>query len=146
MRFRYSFQKIVDLKSNEKTQAEWVLSNAVGILQNEEDHLLTLDVEKTDIHHQLSSAVTDTTNISQVMQYQSYLNHLKQVIVQKNIEVEKAQRNVEDKKVYLTEKLKEEKVWMKARERAQNLHSEVMRKKEQSELDEIATTRFQRPS
>ncbi|MGV2795025.1 flagellar export protein FliJ, partial [Clostridium perfringens] len=36
MRFRYVYQKVVDLKSNEKTQAEWMLSAAVGILQAEQ--------------------------------------------------------------------------------------------------------------
>ena len=38
--FRYSLQKIVDLKKNEKTQAEWILSHAMGVLQ-EEEHSLT---------------------------------------------------------------------------------------------------------
>ena len=30
-RYRYPYQKIVDLKTSEKTQAEWLLSNAVEI-------------------------------------------------------------------------------------------------------------------
>lgn len=36
MRFHYTFQKVVDLKGNEKTQAEWMLSTALGELQAQE--------------------------------------------------------------------------------------------------------------
>ncbi|MEC0268507.1 flagellar export protein FliJ, partial [Paenibacillus anseongense] len=39
MQFRYSFQQIVDLKNNERTQAEWILSEAMGQLRNEETNL-----------------------------------------------------------------------------------------------------------
>jgi hypothetical protein len=75
MRFRYSFQKIVDLKANEKTQAEWVLSGAVGRLREEEESLSTLYVEKNQIETQLSSA-SQMTTASELMVYQNYLDHL----------------------------------------------------------------------
>lgn len=39
MRFHYTFQKVVDLKGNEKTQAEWMLSSALGELQAQEKSL-----------------------------------------------------------------------------------------------------------
>ena len=38
-KFRYAYQKIADLKTSEKTQAEWLLSTAVGMLHTEEDSL-----------------------------------------------------------------------------------------------------------
>ena len=36
MRFRYPLQKLVDLKTNQKEQAEWMLSEAIADLQREE--------------------------------------------------------------------------------------------------------------
>ena len=42
MRFRYSLQKIVDLKANETKQAEWLLSDAVGRLSEAEHSLQEL--------------------------------------------------------------------------------------------------------
>ena len=45
-KFRYAYQKIVDLKTSEKTQAEWLLSTAVGKLHTEEDSLNRLYQER----------------------------------------------------------------------------------------------------
>ena len=45
-KFRYAYQKIADLKTSEKTQAEWLLSSAVGKLHTEEDSLNRLYQEE----------------------------------------------------------------------------------------------------
>lgn len=146
MRFRYAFQKIVDLKSNEKTQAEWVLSSAVGQLKQEEETLKSLQSEKEDVHRLLCSSASVSITASQLMLYQHYLDHLDQRIVSKTVDVRTAQRNVADKQERLTAKMVEEKVWNKARERAYRNYAAHMLKKEQETLDEMAVTRRRLPS
>jgi flagellar FliJ protein len=141
MGFRYPLQKIVDLKSNEKTQAEWILSHAMGILQEEEHSLNSLHTEKNVIHADLTSALGTRANISQLQTYQNYMNHLDHCITKKIMDVEHAEQNVIHKKGHLSAKVIDEKVWSKAKDKAKLIFESIERTKEQQVLDEMATTR-----
>lgn len=140
MRFKYTFQKIVDLKSNEKTQAEWVLSGAIGHLREEEENLSTLFSEKSSVETELVSTARQTT-ASELMGYQYYLDHLNNRIRSKTADVRLAEKNVVEKRGILSSKMVEEKVWDQARNKAYLLHQATALKKEQDVLDEMATMR-----
>jgi len=146
MKFRYSFQQIVDLKNNERTQAEWVLSEAIGCLRNEESSLQNLFEEKTQIHNRMVDTAANSTSISAVMLLQDYLNHLDQQITRKHQDIKKAQLVVDVKQEHLSQRMQDEKVWTKAREKAYQQFQVFVAKKEQEALDEMATTRFKRLS
>lgn len=145
MRFRYSFQKIVDLKSNEKTQAEWILSGAVVRLREEEQSLTTLFSEKDEVRSQLEQTAVARTTASELMAYQHYLNRLDARIKSKTADVRHAEVNVVEKREALSSKMVEEKVWNQARDKAFRHYQTLMLKKEQDVLDELATTRHKRP-
>lgn len=141
MGFRYPLQKIVDLKTNEKTQAEWILSHAMSVLQEEELSLHSLHSEKSEIHADLISVVGISANISQLRTFQSYITHLDHRITKKVKDVERAEQNVVHKKGHLSEKMMDEKVWSKAKDKAKMIFEGIERTKEQQILDEMATTR-----
>lgn len=141
MRFRYPLQKLVDLKTNEKEQAEWVLAEAVGRLQQEERSLAELKDERFRVGQQLEHASLHKTTISRMQQLQQYAQHLEQQIRLKTQDVERAQADVEDKQLALTGKMMEEKIWTKAKEKAQAQFVAIVLKKEQEELDEMALGR-----
>ncbi len=141
MRFQYSLQKIVDLKSNEKTQAEWMLSKAIGRLREEEASLSHLHAEKHSLQDELISASRHRAKISELLMMQHYLQHLERQIDEQLKEVQTAQTDVAHKQEKLTLKMLEERVWTKAKEKAYEKYRHVMTKKEQSELDEIAALR-----
>lgn len=145
MKFRYSFQKIVDLKTNEKTQAEWVLSGAVGHLREEEASLSTLYSEQSRVESQLGTASQRAT-ASELMEYQYYLDHLSSRIRLKTDDVRKAEHKVLEKRQILSSKMVEEKVWDQARSKAFMQHQALELKKEQDALDEMATNRHKNPS
>lgn len=142
MKFRYSFQKIVDLKSNETTQAKWVLSDAVGRLRDEEQSLSTLYTEKDHVETALNSSVVQRTTVSDIRVYQNYLDHLDDRIRHKTAEVKVAEHKVDEKRQILSSKMVEEKVWNQARHKAFLVHQADVLKKEQDTLDEMATVRF----
>ncbi|MFC5448340.1 flagellar export protein FliJ [Paenibacillus aestuarii] len=146
MKFRYSFQQIVDLKNNERTQAEWVLSEAIGCLRNEETHLQNLFEEKTQIHNHMVDAAVNSTSISDVRLLQNYLNHLDQQISRKHQDIKNAKQVVDVKQEHLSQRMQDEKVWTKAREKAYQQFQAFVAKKEQESLDEMATNRFRRLS
>jgi flagellar FliJ protein len=146
MKFKYSFQQIVKLKNNEKTQAEWILSEALDRLRTEETSLYDLSEKKLELSEQLADVSESATTISQMLVYQNYLNHLNQQILKKNVDVQLAQNVVVKKQEHLSEKVIDEKVWTKARERAYSQYKVESGRKEQDVLDEISTNRFKRLS
>lgn len=141
MRFRYRLQKLVDLKTNEKEQAEWALSEALGSLQREKQLLSELEAEHVRHSEELGAATVSRTTISAMQALAQYLQHLEQQMRLKLQDVERAQTNVANKQLVLTGKIMEEKVWTKAKEKAQLQFTAVLLKKEQEELDEIALNR-----
>jgi flagellar FliJ protein len=146
MGFRYAFQQIVDLKNNERTQAEWVLSEAIGHLRSEESSLQQLEAHMERSRQELSGEMEKVTTISQMQVMQQYVNHLNRQISKKNDDVRHAERHVEQKQQVLQDKMVDEKVWTQARDKAYQAHAALTLKKEQAELDEIASVRFLRAS
>jgi flagellar protein FliJ len=146
MKFRYSFQQIVDLKNNERTQAEWILSEAIGQLRSEETNLHGLFEAKEELHSKMTDAAGKAVTISEMLLLQNYMTHLDQQIMRKHQDVQSAQHVVDKKQAHLSERMMDEKVWTKAREKAYHQFQTFVAKKEQDALDEMATIRFKRLS
>ncbi|MGO4106847.1 flagellar export protein FliJ [Paenibacillus sp. YAF4_2] len=140
--FRYAYQKIVDLKSSEKTQAEWQLSSAIGVLQAEELSLAELRTKRTEWESKQYESSHEAVTLSELQLMQHYLEYLDSCIANKLTEVKHAERKVEHNRSNLAERMKDEKVWLKAKEHAGDRFRHVMQIKEQNELDEMATVRF----
>ncbi|MDQ0657141.1 MULTISPECIES: flagellar export protein FliJ [unclassified Paenibacillus] len=142
MKFRYHFQKVVDLKSNEKTQAEWMLSTAIGKLQTEEEHLIQLLNDRNNLVGIIQSATENTASVNSLQEMQRYVHHLDECISRKNNDVKHAQVNVQRNQTFLNGKMVDEKVWLGARDKAKIKFQQEMLLREQNDLDEMATVRF----
>ncbi|MDQ0193491.1 flagellar export protein FliJ [Paenibacillus wynnii] len=142
MKFHYPFQKVVDLKGNEKTQAEWILSTALGELQAQEKSLNELMVQRSEVIRSLQSSVEQKTSMIKIRELQDYVDYLDKCIVRKHSEIFNAHQEVQHKQDQLSTKVLDEKVWLKAKDKAQVLFQHSMNLREQNELDEIATVRF----
>jgi flagellar protein FliJ len=141
-KYRYPYQKIVDLKTSQKTQAEWMLSVAVGKLQLEEQSLEQLETEKRHWENKLASASTTLVSLAELRTVQQYLEHLEEKIITKSKDVEAAMQEVDHSKSHLSSKMMDEKVWLKAKENAFGRFNQMVMLKEQNELDEMASVRF----
>ncbi|WP_339302985.1 flagellar export protein FliJ [Paenibacillus sp. FSL R5-0519] len=142
MKFRYHFQKVVDLKSNEKTQAEWMLSTAIGKLQTEEEHLIQLLNDRSNLVAIIQSATKNTASVNSLQEMQRYVHHLDECISRKSSDVKHAQVNVQRNQTFLNGKMIDEKVWLGARDKAKIKFQQEMLLREQNDLDEMATVRF----
>lgn len=141
MKFRFPLQKIVDLKGNEKTQAEWLLSQALSKLRDEEQFLQELNDEISRQQERLSHSSENPIPIVDIQFIQAYIIHLKKQIEHKRVDVQNAQVNVQGKQSILMDRSVDEKVWIKAREKALNLFIATSLKKDQQDMDEMASTR-----
>ncbi|KRE39842.1 flagellar export protein FliJ [Paenibacillus sp. Soil522] len=144
--FRYSFQKVVDLKASEKTQAEWTLSSAIGALTEEELSLELLRAKQREWEGKLHEATRIAVPLSELQVIQHYLDHLVACITSKLKDVLQAQKAVEQSRLKLSDKMKDEKVWLKAKDHARDRFQHAMQIKEQNELDELASVRFMIPT
>ncbi|WP_340003861.1 flagellar export protein FliJ [Paenibacillus sp. FSL K6-0276] len=142
MRFHYTFQKVVDLKGNEKTQAEWMLSSALGELQAQERSLDELAFQRSAIMLSLQNAVEQKTPMVKIREMQEYVEYLDKCIVRKHKDIRSAHQEVLKKQDQLSTKVLDEKVWLKAKDKAETQFQQSMILREQNELDEIATVRF----
>lgn len=142
MKFRYAYQKVLDLKSNEKTQAEWMLSAAVGHLHSEQQSLNELYAEKKNTAIRIQAEMGNCSSIQSLNELQHYVDYIDLCIKAKLQDISRAEQVVENKKIVLNEKMLNEKVWLKAKEKAQGRFQHEMLLREQNELDEMATVRF----
>jgi len=144
--FKYTFQKIVDLKESEKTHAEWLLSDAVGELNREKEQLIELKRQQEEWQEKLEQSVLEATPLSEVVVINQYIEYFAQMIKSKLRDIQKAEHKVALRRDELASKMKEEKVWHKAKEHAFTKFQTSMLLKEQNELDEMATIRFMSPT
>ncbi len=142
MTFRFSLQKIVDLKGNQKRQAQWHLSDAITALHKEQTSLTALLNEQRLQQSRIQEAAGKPTPILQLQELQDYAEHLQRRIESQSREVNRAQGHVDSKQQQLIECSRDEKVWQKAREKAYVAHHALELKREQETLDEVATMRF----
>lgn len=144
--FKYTFQKIVDLKGSEKTQAEWILSDALAALRAEQAILDQFMQEQKSWELKLEQSVLAAIPLSEVLIINQYIEYCAENIKLKQQDIMKAERNVFQKRQELASKMKEEKVWHKAKEHAFDKFKYETQIKEQNELDEMASIRFMSPT
>lgn len=142
MKFHYAFQKIVDLKSNEKTQAEWMLSSAIGKLQAEEKSLNELYEIRDQMYRAQQEVASRCVPVAEIRNIQVYAEYLEECIERKRDDIRVAHVNVTKKQKVLSDKMLDEKVWLKARDKSQEKFRHESLLREQNELDEMATVRF----
>ena len=144
--FQYSFQKVVDLKTSEKTQAEWLLSTALSALSAEELSLQQLRETKLEWELKLQDASKLGVPLADLQMIGQYLDYIQSRIELKLKDVRQAERKVEQNRSKLADKMKDEKVWLKAKSHAFDRFKQALQLKEQNELDEMATVRFMMPT
>jgi len=140
--FQYSFQKVLDLKTNTKKQSEWMLAEALGQLQAAEISLEKFRKEREQMVLRCQEMVDQCASAVDLQSCQQYISFLDQKIEYAISAVKKEERNVMNQQKELEMKMIDEKVWIKAREKAEETYKNDVAVAEQYQMDEIATVRF----
>lgn len=141
MKFRYPLQKIVDLKTSEKSMAEWEYAAALGGLRTEQERLEELRREKERTEWQLADQALKPTPLSEIMRLQHYIEWLDQAMKNQSAAVRRAEDQTALRRTRLTNKMVDEKVWLNARDKARDRFRADWLAREQNELDEMAIMR-----
>lgn len=142
--FNFRFQKILELKENEKGFAQIQMADAI---------------KKEQAGHQKSRAISDKlveaeqmkrdkqlggVNISELRMLEMYISQLQEQSSMSNRELEFLQGNVSRSQNQLQQKAQEEKTWGNLKEQELGRFQEEKKVQEQNFFDELASTRFYR--
>jgi flagellar FliJ protein len=139
MTYSFPYQKIVDLKSNQTSQAKWLFQSAMKLLKTEQEQLVEMIKEKEEIAERLSHLHETGSSVSELLIYQNYLFHIDSTINLQNNEVEKAESKVTTCRHDLTRYEAQEKVWHKLKEKRFRQYVVELNREEQKESDEISS-------
>ncbi|MGI2328526.1 flagellar export protein FliJ [Planococcus sp. YIM B11945] len=144
--FNFRFQKILDLKENEKGFAQIQMADAikqeeVGYQKKQAIYNKLEDAEQLKKEKQQGGV-----NISELRMLMDYIQQLQDQLMFSNRELEHLQKNVVKTQTHLQDKAKEEKTWINLKEQKLILFEEQAKAEEQIFFDEIASTRFFRNS
>ena len=144
--FNFRFQKILDLKENEKGVAQ--LQMAEAIKQHEVGHQRNRAIENkiNDIEQLKNAKQQSGVNISELRMLEEYIHQLQDQSLSSKRELEYLQKNVSASQGLLQKKAQEEKTWENLKQQKLNHFQEESKAAEQSFFDEMASTRFYRLS
>lgn len=143
-KFHYPFQKILDLKENEKEFAQVQMAEAIkkqeeSLRKNQEIYQKIIEVENVKKQKQQNGV-----NIFELRMLEMYIDQLKEQLLSAEHELAQRESNVLRTQSHLRVKVQEEKTWLNLKNQKQSQFDEQVRLSEQSFLDEMATTRFYR--
>lgn len=141
MKFVYSFQKVLDLKTNEKKQAESELSRSIAAMAEAERRLSELMLEQYRTQEQLVEQAALKYSASGMATAQQYIDYLEEQIQRAKRAILTAEQRVNEHRQLLTDRTVEEKVWIKSRERAYSAFRAESERRAQYEMDEMALMR-----
>ncbi|MNI81510.1 flagellar biosynthesis chaperone [compost metagenome] len=98
--------------------------------------------QRNEMLLQLQAAAEQCSSMNKIRELQDYVDFLENCIVHKHQQINAAHQKVVRKQDELNETALDEKVWLKAREKALSLFQHNMNLREQNDLDEMATVRF----
>ena len=143
-KFNFQFQKILDVKGNEKDYARVQMADAIkrheAGYQKKESILSKIANAKQLMKEKQQKGV----NISELRELESYIYQLQTQLMSSNRELEHLQENVSKTQNRLQLKSQEQKVWDNLKEQKMDQHIEKNKVIEQNFFDELASTRFYR--
>jgi len=141
MKFMYAFQKVLDVKTNEKKQAESLFSQAIGAMSQAERDLSDLMLAKYRLQEKLAGDATQGRPMAEMIAGQRYVDHLEERIRDAKGKLLEAEKRVNELRERLTDRSVDEKVWLNMKDRAHAVFRAEAERKAQYELDEMATMR-----
>lgn len=144
--FNFRFQKILNLKENEKDFAQIEMADAIkreelGHQKHESIYNKIIDVERIKKEKQQNGI-----NISELRLLENYIQQLQEQRISANREMVHLQTNVSRTQNHLQKKAQEEKTWGNLKQQEQSQFKEQRKVAEQNYFDELASTRFYRTS
>ncbi len=142
--FNFRFQKILDLKENEKDLAQIQMAKAIKQQQAGHERKEAIYKKISDAEQLKKAKQRDGVNISELRMLVNYIHQLQEQLLASKRELELLQTNVARSQTHLQLKSQEEKTWDNLKQQKHTQFVDHHKSAEQSYFDELAGTRFHR--
>ncbi|WP_024831376.1 flagellar export protein FliJ [Ruminiclostridium josui] len=141
-KFEFRLESVRNLKIQMEDNAKNNLALASRELEKQKGFLNSLKMTRESSINELNSKVEEGVSISQIKEYNNYLNFLKQRITQQKENVNIAQNQVDIKRESLVKAVQERKILDKLREKKYGEFLKEQAKAEQLIIDELNSFKF----
>lgn len=142
--FNFQFQKILDIKENEKDYAQVQMAEAIKRHEagcQKKEKILSKIIRSEQLMREKQQ---EGMNISELREMENYIYQLQTHLMDSQRELEYLQGNVSKTQSHLQLKSQEQKIWDNLKEQKKHQHIEKNKVIEQNFFDELASTRFYR--
>ncbi|MFK3961011.1 flagellar export protein FliJ [Pseudalkalibacillus hwajinpoensis] len=140
-RFQFPFQRILDVKENEKSQAQLEMAESLKVQVDLERSVSSLEQQIYAMRLRLEQRQLDGLSITDLLKEEEHIAYLERQLQQKKNELMQAENQVSEQKDTLASKVKEEKTWQSIKETRKEEFQRDMQILEQNELDDLTTVR-----
>lgn len=144
--FNFRFQKILELKENEKGFAQIQMADAIKKEQAGYQKSIAITDKLVEAEQMRKEKQQGGVNIGELRMLEMYINQLQEQSTMTNRELEFLQGNVSRSQNQLQQKAQEEKTWGNLKAQELSKFQEEKKVQEQNFFDELASTRFYRTS
>ncbi|MCD7709615.1 MAG: flagellar export protein FliJ [Clostridiales bacterium] len=141
-KFVYRMQSILDIKEKLESQARMEFAQANRRYQDEMQILQDYVVRRTGYEKKLRDTMTGTIDIQEVGYARANLSAMRTLVRRQMMEVNKAEKALDEAREALNEVMKDRKVHEKLREHAFDEFKKEINAQENKEIDELVSYRF----
>lgn len=142
MKYKFAFQKVLDVKEKEKEVAKEEFGSSKQRQMELDRKLAGLESEKDKIYHQFNQV--NRKAVWEILEVHEELQHVDQQVKRLTQQSEQLHLEVEHKQIVLFEKTKEAKVWNLWKDKSKKEFIKQQERIEQAMLDEMAILRYSR--
>lgn len=140
--YRFSMEKVLDWRSEQEDAAQRLVKAKEELVRMEEEKLNRILTES----RRLKNENLFHKNVDHLKRQNLYKDLLDDKIIKQRLALQTAEQDLLMARNQLKEAHKDKKVMQKLEEKEQSRFKDALKKKEQSQLDEIATLSFGRPT
>jgi len=144
--FRFRFQRILDVKENEKEYAKLNMATALKLEAEEQQRNEAIYRKIVEIDRVKKEKQQKGVQIAELRMIDQYIHQLEEQLVTSNEELKLLRNNVNESKTILQQKAKEEKTWLNLKNAEKNTFEYQSKLAEQNFFDELSTDRYYRAS
>lgn len=142
--FHYKLQSVLDIKQKLESQEKIAFSLAAGKLQEEQEKLQNLMIQKASYDRQARKLVEGKIDILEINTCRRAVETMKTRIRTQMFEVHKAEKQLEEVRLRLNEVMIERKTYEKLREKKFEEFKQQLLYEENKEVDELVSYTYHR--
>ncbi|MDO6656348.1 flagellar export protein FliJ [Anaerobacillus sp. 1_MG-2023] len=139
--FHFPFQRILDVKENEKSQAQLEMAESLKAQVDIERSLRDLEQAVLSMRQRLEERQQEGVSIIDLLKEEEHITYLEGQLNQKRNQLIQVEHQVSEQQDTLASKVREEKTWQSIKETRKEEFYHDMKMIEQNELDDLNTVR-----